>query len=133
MRNIHYLKVDCYFGLGGDVGVAIVEVMFDRFRYNSASGKLFTWGDGDEGRLGHVDNGNKIVPTRVTQLVDYDFVQVSCGRMLTVALTNMGKVFAMGSAKYGQLGNPHARDKVVIVVRNHIGYNLLDHLLVLKM
>ncbi|RZB50643.1 PH, RCC1 and FYVE domains-containing protein 1 isoform D [Glycine soja] len=94
---------------------AIVEVMFDRFRYNSASGKLFTWGDGDEGRLGHVDNGSKLVPTRVTQLVDYDFVQVSCGRMLTVALTNMGKVFAMGSAKYGQLGNPHARDKAVMV------------------
>nr|KYP76012.1 putative E3 ubiquitin-protein ligase HERC2 [Cajanus cajan] len=76
---------------------AIVEVMFDRFRYNSASGKLFTWGDGDEGRLGHADNGSKLVPTCVTQLVDYDFVQVSCGRMLTVALTNMGKVFAMGS------------------------------------
>ncbi|KAL2333184.1 hypothetical protein Fmac_014397 [Flemingia macrophylla] len=94
---------------------AIVEVMFDRFRYNTASGKLFTWGDGDEGRLGHADNGSKLVPTCVTQLVDYDFVQVSCGRMLTVALTNMGKVFAMGSAKYGQLGNQHARDKAVMV------------------
>ena len=23
VRNIHYLKVDCYFGLGGDVGVAV--------------------------------------------------------------------------------------------------------------
>ncbi|KAK7302042.1 hypothetical protein RJT34_12921 [Clitoria ternatea] len=94
---------------------AIVEVMFDRYRYNSASGKLFTWGDGDEGRLGHAENGSKLVPTCVTQLVDYDFVQVSCGRMLTVALTNMGKVFAMGSAKYGQLGNPHARDRAIMV------------------
>ncbi|XP_057430235.1 PH, RCC1 and FYVE domains-containing protein 1 isoform X2 [Lotus japonicus] len=94
---------------------AIVEVMFDRFRYNSPTGKLFTWGDGDEGRLGHADNGSKLVPTCVAQLVDYDFVQVSCGRMLTVALTNMGKVFAMGSAKYGQLGNPHARDRAVMV------------------
>ena len=94
---------------------AIVEVMVDRFRYNTPSGKLFTWGDGDEGRLGHADNGNKLVPTCVSQLVDYDFVQVSCGRMLTVALTNMGKVFAMGSAKHGQLGNPHARDRAVMV------------------
>ncbi|KAJ1388172.1 Zinc finger, FYVE/PHD-type [Sesbania bispinosa] len=94
---------------------AIVEVMFDRFRYNTPTGKLFTWGDGDEGRLGHADNGSKLVPTCVAQLVDYDFVQVSCGRMLTVALTNMGKVFAMGSAKFGQLGNPHARDKAVMV------------------
>ncbi|OIV95703.1 hypothetical protein TanjilG_01497 [Lupinus angustifolius] len=94
---------------------AIVEVIADHFRYNTASGKLFTWGDGDEGRLGHADNRSKLMPTCVSQLVDYDFVQVSCGRMLTVALTTMGKVFVMGSAKFGQLGNPHARGKAVMV------------------
>lgn len=94
---------------------AIIEVVADRFKYNTSIGKLFTWGDGDEGRLGHADNGNKVVPTCVSQLVDYDFVQVSCGRMLTLALTNMGKVFAMGSSKYGQLGNPHAKDRLVMV------------------
>ncbi|XP_061350338.1 PH, RCC1 and FYVE domains-containing protein 1 [Gastrolobium bilobum] len=99
---------------------AIVDVMCDRYRYSTTSGKLFTWGDGDEGRLGHADNGSKLVPTCVSQLVDYDFVQVSCGRMLTVALTTMGKVFAMGSAKYGQLGNPHARDKAAVMVEGQL-------------
>ncbi|KAK2440451.1 Regulator of chromosome condensation (RCC1) family with FYVE zinc finger domain-containing protein [Trifolium repens] len=94
---------------------AIIEVIADRFKYNTSTGKLFTWGDGDEARLGHTDNGNKLVPTCVSQLVDYDFVQVSCGRMLTLALTNMGKVFAIGSAKYGQLGNPHVKDRAVLV------------------
>ncbi|KAE9598836.1 putative chromatin regulator PHD family [Lupinus albus] len=95
--------------------VAIVEVIADRFRCNTANGKLFTWGDGDDGRLGHADNGRKLIPTCASQLVDYDFVQVSCGRTLTVALTTMGKVFAMGSTKYGQLGNPHARGKAIMV------------------
>ncbi|XP_058787771.1 PH, RCC1 and FYVE domains-containing protein 1-like [Vicia villosa] len=94
---------------------AIIEVIADRFKYNTSTGKLFTWGDGDEGRLGHSDNGNKLVPTCVSQLVDYDFVQVSCGRTLTLALTSMGKVFAMGSAKFGQLGNPHVKDRAVMV------------------
>ncbi|XP_054795726.1 PH, RCC1 and FYVE domains-containing protein 1 isoform X1 [Prosopis cineraria] len=93
---------------------AIVEVMVDRFRYNT--GKLFTWGDGEKGMLGHADNGRKLLPTCVSQLLDYDFVQVSCGRMLTVALTNMGKVFTMGSAMHGQLGNPRAKDKSVTIV-----------------
>lgn len=93
---------------------AIVEVMVDRYRYNT--GKLFTWGDGDEGMLGHADNGRKLVPTCVAQLLEYDFLKVSCGRMLTVALTNMGKVFTMGSAVHGQLGNPHAKDKSVTIV-----------------
>lgn len=94
---------------------AIIEVSAERFKYNTSTGKLFTWGDADEGRLGHADNVNKLVPTCVSQLVDYDFVQVSCGRMMTLALTNMGKVFAMGSAKYGQLGNPHVKDRAVVV------------------
>ncbi|CAL5202789.1 unnamed protein product [Lathyrus oleraceus] len=94
---------------------AIIEVIADRFKYNTSTGKLFTWGDGDEGRLGHSDNGNKLVPTCVSQLVDYDFVQVSCGRTLTLALTSMGKVFAMGSSKFGQLGNPHVKDRAVMV------------------
>ncbi|CAL0334800.1 unnamed protein product [Lupinus luteus] len=102
-------------GCGSWHTVAIVEVIADRFRYNTASGKLFTWGDGDYGRLGHADNGRKLIPTCASQLVDYDFVQVSCGRMFTVALTTMGKVFAMGSTKYGQLGNPHARGKAIMV------------------
>lgn len=99
---------------------AIVDVMFDRYRYNTTTGKLFTWGDGNEGRLGHTDNGSKLVPTCVSQLVDYDFVQVSCGRMLTVALTNMGKVFAIGSAKHGQLGTPHAREHKAVMVEGQL-------------
>lgn len=92
----------------------------DHFRYNTSTGKLFTWGDGDEGRLGHADNGRKLVPTRVSQLIDYEFLQVSCGRMLTVALTNMGKVFTIGSARYGQLGNPHTRDNKAVIVEGQL-------------
>ncbi|XP_054818379.1 PH, RCC1 and FYVE domains-containing protein 1-like [Prosopis cineraria] len=98
---------------------AIIEIMAARSRY-STSCKLFTWGDGDGGRLGHVDNGRKLLPTCVTQLVDYDFVQVSCGRMLTVALTNLGKVFTMGNKVHGQLGNSHAKDKTVILVEGDL-------------
>jgi len=94
---------------------AIIEVADEHFKYNTSTGKLFTWGDADEGRLGHADNVNKLVPTCVSQLVNYNFVQVSCGRMLTLTLTNMGKVFATGSTKYRQLGNPHVKDRAVVV------------------
>ncbi|KAK4274984.1 hypothetical protein QN277_018134 [Acacia crassicarpa] len=98
---------------------AIVELMSPRCKY-STSCKLFTWGDGDGGRLGHADNGRKLLPTCVTQLVDYDFVQVSCGRMLTVALTNLGKVFTIGSKVHGQLGNSHAKEKTATLVEGHL-------------
>ncbi|CAI9110318.1 OLC1v1010324C2 [Oldenlandia corymbosa var. corymbosa] len=99
---------------------AIVEVKTDSSRIMRKGGKLFTWGDGDKGKLGHSDQERKLLPTCVTELVDHDFVQVACGDMLTVGLTNMGKVYAMGSAVHGQLGNPHARDKSITIVQGKI-------------
>ncbi|KAA8547653.1 hypothetical protein F0562_004082 [Nyssa sinensis] len=99
---------------------AIVEIMADQFKFNGPGGKLFTWGDGDKGRLGHANQERKLLPTCVAQLVDRDFVQVSCGRMLTVGLTNTGVIYTMGSAVHGQLGNPKAKDKSITVVQGKL-------------
>lgn len=99
---------------------AIVDIMVDRWKSNATGGKLFTWGDGDKGRLGHADGERKLLPTCVAQLVDFDFVQVSCGRMLTVGLTSLGNVYTMGSAVHGQLGNPQAKDKSITAVEGKL-------------
>ncbi|XP_022143439.1 uncharacterized protein LOC111013314 isoform X2 [Momordica charantia] len=99
---------------------AIVDIMIDRFKFKSAVGKLFTWGDGDKGRLGHADNACKLLPTCVAPLVDYDFVQVSCGRMLTAGLTNLGRVYTMGSSVHGQLGNPGSKDASITLVEGKL-------------
>ncbi|KAG8662551.1 hypothetical protein MANES_01G123500v8 [Manihot esculenta] len=99
---------------------AIVDIVADRLKFNAVGGKLFTWGDGDKGRLGHIDMGKKLVPTCVAQLVECDFVQVSCGRMLTVSLTNTGRVYTMGTSLYGLLGNPQAKDKSITIVEGKL-------------
>ncbi|OMP05215.1 Zinc finger, FYVE-type [Corchorus capsularis] len=99
---------------------AIVETMYDHSKLNAIGGKLFTWGDGDKGRLGHADGERKLSPTCVVQLVDLDFVQVSCGRMLTAALTSLGTVYTMGSSIHGQLGNPKAKDKSITIVEGKL-------------
>ncbi|KAH6837020.1 Regulator of chromosome condensation family with FYVE zinc finger domain-containing protein [Perilla frutescens var. hirtella] len=92
---------------------AVVEVMVgSSSSSNCSSGKLFTWGDGDKGRLGHGDKESKLVPTCVAALVEPNFCQVACGHSLTVALTTSGHVYAMGSPVYGQLGNPQADGKL---------------------
>ncbi|KAL5720035.1 hypothetical protein ACHQM5_012746 [Ranunculus cassubicifolius] len=92
---------------------AVVEVMVGTSSSsNCSSGKLFTWGDGDKGRLGHGDKEPKLVPTCVAALVEPNFCQVACGHSLTVALTTSGHVYTMGSPVYGQLGNPQADGKV---------------------
>lgn len=99
---------------------AVVEVMVDRFKFNAVGGKLFTWGDGDKGRLGHADEKKKLLPMCVVQLVDHDFVQVCCGRMLTAGLTSHGTVYTMGSAIHGQLGNPQAKDRTITIVEGNL-------------
>ncbi|KAJ3680411.1 hypothetical protein LUZ60_016689 [Juncus effusus] len=95
---------------------AVVEIIINNFKSNNPGGKLFTWGDGDGGKLGHKDGEKKLVPTCVAGLVDQDFVQVSCGNFLTVGLTVSGVVFTMGSKIHGQLGNPTAQDSCITCV-----------------
>lgn len=99
---------------------AIVDIVVGSSKFNFEGGKLFTWGDGDKGKLGHDGKEKKLLPTCVAELVDLDFVQVGCGRMLTVALTNEGVVYTMGSAVHGQLGNPKAKDKSITVVEGNL-------------
>ncbi|KAK1324798.1 Ultraviolet-B receptor UVR8 [Acorus calamus] len=95
---------------------AIVEIIIDRFKYNCSGGKLFTWGDNDSGRLGHRDRERKLLPTCVASLVDHDMIQVSCGRLSTIALTVTGIVCTMGNLVSAQLRNPQANDRSVAIV-----------------
>ncbi|KFK32945.1 hypothetical protein AALP_AA6G309800 [Arabis alpina] len=95
---------------------AVVEVIATQSSSSITSGKLFTWGDGDKGRLGHGDKEPRLKPTCVSALIDNDFHRVACGHGLTVGLTTSGKVFTMGSTVYGQLGNPAADGKLPCLV-----------------
>lgn len=99
---------------------AVVEVLADHMSGKSSSGKLFTWGDGDKGRLGHGDKERKLAPMCVAVLKNCDFVQVACGQTLTVALTVSGQVFTMGSPVHGQLGNPQADGKAAVLVQDKL-------------
>ncbi|XP_049382216.1 PH, RCC1 and FYVE domains-containing protein 1 isoform X2 [Solanum stenotomum] len=99
---------------------AVVEVIVDRLKFNNPGGKLFTWGDGDKGRLGHPGEETKLLPTCVAKLVEHDFIQVSCASTLTIALSSTGKVYMMGSAVHGQLGNPEAKDKSLVLVQGKL-------------
>ncbi|XVE53255.1 hypothetical protein DITRI_Ditri02bG0189500 [Diplodiscus trichospermus] len=95
---------------------AVVEVVTESSDSGSGSpvssslAKLFTWGDGDKGQLGHGDKEPRLFPECVAALSDDNICRVACGHSLTVALTNSGRVYTMGSSAYGQLGIPTAAD-----------------------
>ncbi|KAL6976597.1 hypothetical protein U1Q18_025385, partial [Sarracenia purpurea var. burkii] len=108
---------------------AVVEVMVgNSSSSNCSSGKLFTWGDGDKGRLGHGDKETKLVPTYVAALVEPNFCQVACGHSLTVVLTTSGHVYTMGSPVYGQLGNPQADGKLPTRVEGKLSKSYVDEI-----
>ncbi|CAN7022995.1 hypothetical protein BRARA_F01968 [Brassica rapa] len=71
---------------------AVVSV----FGEAASSGKLFTWGDGEDGKLGHGDKESRLVPSCVAELNATSFQQVACGQSVTVALSASGQVYAMG-------------------------------------
>ncbi|VFQ95498.1 unnamed protein product [Cuscuta campestris] len=108
---------------------AVVEVMVgNSSTSNCSSGKLFTWGDGDKGRLGHGDKESRLVPTCVAALVEPNFCQVACGHSLTVSLTTSGHVYTMGSAVYGQLGNPQADGKLPCRVEAKLARSFVEEI-----
>ncbi|XP_022752404.1 PH, RCC1 and FYVE domains-containing protein 1-like isoform X2 [Durio zibethinus] len=108
---------------------AVVEVMVgSSSSSNCSSGKLFTWGDGDKGRLGHGDKEAKLIPTFVAALVEPNFCQVACGHCLTVVLTTSGHVYTMGSPVYGQLGNPQADGKVPSRVEGKLSKSFVEEI-----
>jgi len=68
-------------------------------------GEVYTWGRGDDGRLGHGDNGWKYVPRLVQALRGKHVCQVTCGSYHTAAVTKSGALYTWGGGMYGKLGH----------------------------
>ena len=59
----------------------------------SSSGEVFTCGSGKYGILGHGDEKNRFVPTKVEIPGGEAVVKVACGVTHTAAVTRTGKLF----------------------------------------
>lgn len=72
-------------------------------------GKVYTWGAGKEGALGHGDFEAQTSPKEVEGLSGVK--SISNGGDFTVALTTKGELYAFGRNSYGQIGKE--RDSVL--------------------
>lgn len=81
-------------------------------------GDVYTWGRGDDGRLGHGDNGWKYVPRIISSFVGVRISQITCGSYHTAAVDAVqGDLYTWGGGMYGKLGHGnesgHATPKLV--------------------
>lgn len=52
----------------------------------SKDGKVYTWGNGSNGKLGHADEENQPLP-KLVEGIDGNVIQIACGDFHTAVLT----------------------------------------------
>lgn len=87
-------------------GVDAVRVSASRYHALAVSrdGRVYTWGSGLYGQLGHGDRYPRFEPTLVAALVRVNITDAVAGTRHTVAVCDLGEVYAWGSNEFGELG-----------------------------
>ncbi len=117
----------------GGSGPKIVLLASSRGSYGSSialddTNKIWTWGDGDFGKLGHGDTTQQPRPKRLAFFDDKPpAVAISCGFKHTAVVLEDGKVYTWGSGDYGRLGHGDGSQQISPkLVEGLAGHNMVD-------
>ena len=75
----------------------------------TADGRVFSWGLGRDGQLGHGDTEDQLTPKLITALAGHRIVHVD-GSYHSIMVTASGRVFSCGFNSRGQLGSGDTED-----------------------
>nr|XP_028706483.1 E3 ubiquitin-protein ligase HERC2-like isoform X2 [Macaca mulatta] len=67
--------------------------------------QVWSWGDGDCGKLGRGGSDGCKTPKLIEKLQDLDVVRVRCGSQFSIALTKDGQVYSWGKGDNQRLGH----------------------------
>ncbi|KAK4883497.1 hypothetical protein RN001_006816 [Aquatica leii] len=68
-------------------------------------GKVFSWGEGDDGKLGHGNRLNLDKPKMIEALRSKRIRDIACGSSHSAAITSSGELYTWGLGEYGGLGH----------------------------
>ncbi|KAL8607282.1 hypothetical protein ACOMHN_047613 [Nucella lapillus] len=114
----------------GDKEVVRVAAHCDAKHYLALTtdGEVYSWGNGDGGRLGHGDNIARDEPTVVSKLSKkHPVVQVAVGSNYSAAVTVNGELYTWGRGNYGRLGHGNSEDQLApTAVAGLRGHRVVD-------
>ncbi|KAK3575470.1 hypothetical protein QTP86_026856 [Hemibagrus guttatus] len=74
-------------------------------RLPSLQTEVWSWGEGQEGQLGHGDVLPRLQPLCIKSLSGKEVIRVAAGALHSLALTAQSQVYSWGSNSFGQLGH----------------------------
>jgi E3 ubiquitin-protein ligase HERC2 len=93
----------------------------------SADNDVYSWGEGDDGKLGHGGRMACENPKLVEALHGYEIVDVACGGAHSAAITSNGQLYTWGKGRYGRLGHGDSEDQLKPkLVEELVGYKVID-------
>ncbi|XP_017695564.1 PREDICTED: E3 ubiquitin-protein ligase HERC2-like, partial [Lepidothrix coronata] len=92
LKGLKVIDVSC--GSGDAQTLAVTE-----------NGQVWSWGDGDYGKLGRGGSDGCKTPKLIEKLQDLDIVKVRCGSQFSIALTKDGQVYTWGKGDSQRLGH----------------------------
>jgi RCC1 and BTB domain-containing protein len=82
------------------------------------SGQLYSWGQDSAYQLGDGTNTNRNTPTKVNLTNDVIVKRIVCGKSHSLALSNMGEIYAFGLNTSGQLGIGNKTNQTILFKLN---------------
>ncbi|CRL02239.1 CLUMA_CG015120, isoform A [Clunio marinus] len=93
----------------------------------SSDNEVFSWGEGEDGKLGHGNRDSYDRPKLIESLSGLGIVDISCGSAHSAAITAEGHVLTWGKGRYGRLGHGDSEDQLKPkVVEMLLGYRAID-------
>ncbi|XP_033632375.1 E3 ubiquitin-protein ligase HERC2-like [Asterias rubens] len=78
----------------------------------SVEGEVYSWGEGEDGKLGHGNRTQCDRPRVIESLRGKEVVNIACGGAHSACMTSSGELFTWGKGRYGRLGHGDSEDQL---------------------